>query len=817
MTTDDRRAALLAARTVNGIDFVEVDPADNATLVVHFILPLPDAPAAAGPVPDDASKALSAGDFRVTGGERITGVQVISAADRPGTVDQMNVKVDRVGDFSVYTLILRNAAGTPPGFDPASASAGFLFHIDCAGDFDCAEGPPCPPKVAPPPPIDYLAKDYPGFVKVMLDRLALLAPRWEERNPADLGVALVEALAFVGDQLSYRQDVIATEAYLGTARLRTSIRRHARLVDYQIGEGANARAWLRLFVDEHNAGDGAVVPAGTRCATVFPAAGPALAHTPAAYQQAIDAGAVFFETMTASDPLYLAHKEMSLYAWSDQRSCLAPGATHATLTGAFPLLKAGMVLVLAEARGPLTGDPADADPAHRQAVRLTRAVVTSDPMNAQPITAIDWHDEDALTFPLCVSSVTDAAHGEQPILGVSVAWGNIVLADQGRRIGDASDPFGSAREPIGVVPPVGQGRFRPALANAPLTFAVPPPDPAGPAATAMAQQEAPVPVVTLTSVDADGVTIPDWEPRADLFDRRIGATTPVFVPEIESDATAYLRFGDGINGMLPEPGMAFAATYRVGNASAGNVARETIVLLDPHGVPNGVTGVTNPLAAWGGVDPEAVEHVRQSAPVAFRTQRRAVTPDDYRGLAMRYPGVQRAAATLRWTGSWHTVFLTVERDTQAEVDPGFIAGLKAYLDGYRMAGVDLEVEDGVRVPLLLQMTVCVQPGYVATDVRQALLGVFGTGVLPDGTPGLFNPGRLDLGQPLYLSPLVAAAQAVDGVASVQVVTFERQDRPGPEGLSDGVLVPQALEFFVLDNDPNYPERGRFDLTVEGGL
>jgi hypothetical protein len=26
---------------------------------------------------------------------------------------------------------------------------------------------------------------------------------------------------------------------------------------------------------------------------------------------------------------------------------------------------------------------------------------------------------------------------------------------------------------------------------------------------------------------------------------------------------------------------------------------------------------------------------------------------------MQYPGVRRAAATFRWTGSWYTVFLTI--------------------------------------------------------------------------------------------------------------------------------------------------------------
>ena len=36
----------------------------------------------------------------------------------------------------------------------------------------------------------------------------------------DLGITLVELLAYVGDHLSYYQDAVATEAYLDTARQR---------------------------------------------------------------------------------------------------------------------------------------------------------------------------------------------------------------------------------------------------------------------------------------------------------------------------------------------------------------------------------------------------------------------------------------------------------------------------------------------------------------------------------------------------------------------------------------------------------------------
>ena len=79
-----------------------------------------------------------------------------------------------------------------------------------------------PPTEAVEPPINYLARDYTSFRTLMLDRMAVTMPDWQERNPADIGITVVEALAHAADHLSYYQDAVATEAYLGTSRRRAS-------------------------------------------------------------------------------------------------------------------------------------------------------------------------------------------------------------------------------------------------------------------------------------------------------------------------------------------------------------------------------------------------------------------------------------------------------------------------------------------------------------------------------------------------------------------------------------------------------------------
>jgi predicted phage baseplate assembly protein len=227
--------------------------------------------------------------------------------------------------------------------------------------------------------------------------------------------------------------------------------------------------------------------------------------------------------------------------------------------------------------------------------------------------------------------------------------------------------------------------------------------------------------------------------------------------------------------------------------------------------------VSNPLPATGGAEPERLEEVRQQAPAAFRTQERAVTLDDYVAMAGRCDaGLQSAAAVSRWTGSWHTVFLTVDRLAGKTADTPYQDALKRCLEKYRLAGQDLEISPPRSVPLELELLVCVKPEYYREAVKTALLERFSHRVLANGSKGIFHPDSFSLGQTVYLSPFYEAAQNVDGVASVRIARFQRQDDPSDEPREAGKLELDRLEVARLDNDPNYPERGRFVLKLQGG-
>jgi predicted phage baseplate assembly protein len=303
-----------------------------------------------------------------------------------------------------------------------------------------------------------------------------------------------------------------------------------------------------------------------------------------------------------------------------------------------------------------------------------------------------------------------------------------------------------------------------------------------------------------------------WTPQVDLL--ASGGDAAEFVVEVESDGAATLRFGDDVHGRRPEVTTSFEATYRVGNGVAGNVGAGAIA----HVVTlNGaILHATNPLPASGGTDAEPADAVRRDAPEAYLVQQRAVTREDYARASESDPHVQRAAATFRWTGSWHTVFVTADRVGGVAVDDEFETELRRHLEPFRMAGYDLEVDGPRFVPLDVELFICVQPEYFRSHVKAAVLDVLSSGVRADGTLGFFHPDRFTFGAPVYLSAIVAAAQGVPGVQSVIPKLFQRQRDDSTSALDTGVLPMSRLEIARLDDDQSFPERGVLVLTAGGG-
>ncbi|MDJ0784949.1 MAG: putative baseplate assembly protein [Desulfosarcinaceae bacterium] len=780
---------------LNGIDYLEIDPQDPLLLAVHFLHPLPPSPQ------------LTPAHFSIEGGVRITDITI---AHVQIDAQHLMLRVSKSGDFSNYRLRLHAAgdskrlpAGFSPPFDSRLSSLTFSFKAACPSDLDCRPASACPPTATPLPAIDYLAKDYDSFRSLMLDRMRLHMPDWKEESPADLLIALTELFAHVGDQLSYFQDAAAGEAYLHTARLRASVRRHARLLDYQMHDGCNARTWVCFQVD----GPVTLAP-GTQLMAVDQTqrGGDTAVLPPATFDPLADGGkGVVFETCQSDDiDLRVAHNALTFHTWSDADCCLSVGSTSATLVRApGQVLTIGQILLFEEVRDPgKEGGPAD--PTHRHAVRLVAVNTAHDALEDQDLWEIAWHPEDALPFVLCLHQTETAEGATAP---VSVARANVVLADHGRRL----------QPPVAaVIPDTADDGYRPQVHHRGLTFAAPLDwgTAEKPTAASRLLRQAP------SEARPDGFTLTSGDTTWRVVDSLLhaGPLDPSFVVETDDDGGARLRFGDpahGVMGRVPTDGVKMLAQYRIGNGQAGNLGAEALNRV--RSGTSGITQVRNPLPAIGGTEPETTSAVKAYAPHQFRRQERAVTEADYAAMAQRFPGVQRAAAYFRWTGSWTTVFVTVDRLGGQAVTQVFADDLRAFLEPFRMAGYDLEVIPPAYAPLEIAVSVCLAEGYTAAQVKAELLAVLGAGMGADGTTGRFHPDRYTFGQAVYLSEIVAAAIAIDGVAAADVTRLHRLGGLPDGELEKGYFSPGDLEIVQMDNDPNFPERGQLTLEFTGGL
>jgi predicted phage baseplate assembly protein len=304
-----------------------------------------------------------------------------------------------------------------------------------------------------------------------------------------------------------------------------------------------------------------------------------------------------------------------------------------------------------------------------------------------------------------------------------------------------------------------------------------------------------------------------WSVQRDLL--ASGPEAAEFVVETENDGHAVLRFGDGVNGRTPLAGLDLEARLRTGNGAAGNIGAEALGhVVAPFA---GILAVRNPMPATGGIDPQQLSQARLYAPQAFRRQERAVTEADYAAMMERHPQVQRAVATRRWTGSWHTMFITVDRRGSDTIDAAFEVELRSFIERYRLAGHDVEVDAPQFVALDIAMHVCTRPGYFTADVERRLYEIFSATRLASGALGFFHPDRFTFGQPVYLSAMIATAMQVPGVAYATLTRLQRFGRNPAGELAAGRIVMARLEIARLDNDPNAPENGRIRFDVETGV
>lgn len=699
--------------------------------------------------------------------------------------------------------------------------------------------------------LDYLVRDYNELRSFLLNRISVFAGDWRDRNAADLGVMLTEVLAYLGDDLSYYQDAVATEAYLETARRRTSVGRHTRLLSYSLSEGVGARVWVRFDADRRLS-----IPAGTGVAA--DGQGPGLVERGTVeYQAMLRRQPVIYETLETLelepmlDTIRIVKRgnrqDYSIPAGATSvevldvklgaSACASKGAggseqskqQQAQLVADAPQrwlseLETGYVLMF-ETRADLNLPP--------HLVRVTGAQRVSSRADASTV-MLSWDPRDAPRTPIPVCAMVNGVLEPQ----LSVLRGNIALADFGERqlwslppMEDEHQPY-RPRLPVPVVshPHMEEQGGAPAavLAEA-LACAVVPGIrlferrdlevlAGGVASQTQARQ------LAIAQSDTLEHEARVWEPEGDLLG--CGPFARKFVVEPERGGVT-LRFGDGEFGLRPPLGSSFIARARVGDLSRADVGERSLrKIITPH--TRGKVSwfdqwalarlrVDNPVPSFGGELREGLVAGRRSARARARQIEAAMTMEDYERIACDNPQVADASAIERWTGSWSTVFVYV-RGVEGSIDDAVLRDVHRVLARDRVAGREVVVRRPKWVPLTIDLRFEPAPGYGVEGVSEALYAAFFRE--PSGRlgPGFFHPSRWGFGQTVWASSIATWARGVRGVAHVWLERLVRTwDQPlasmpgaAPAELDGAPRLQVQLEpdeMPLVGWDPREPERG----------
>ena len=247
-----------------------------------------------------------------------------------------------------------------------------------------------------------------------------------------------------------------------------------------------------------------------------------------------------------------------------------------------------------------------------------------------------------------------------------------------------------------------------------------------------------------------------WAGQPGLFGA--GPADRSYTTWIDDEQKMRIRFGDGRSGArLPSGRGNVLATYRQGLGVQGNLdAGQLATALDK---PTGVSAVTNPLPATGGVDPETTGAARENAPNTVRTFGRVVSLRDFADLAREYTGIEKAFATWVWDGEERVVHVTVGGEDGAKLSAGQLTAVRTYLDQRRDPNRALRLDQYRPVPFLVSVSVQAAPDRVNEDVHAAVLA---------NLVGYFAYPHRRFGQAVHLSDIYAVVHEAGGVVSARV-------------------------------------------------
>jgi hypothetical protein len=303
-----------------------------------------------------------------------------------------------------------------------------------------------------------------------------------------------------------------------------------------------------------------------------------------------------------------------------------------------------------------------------------------------------------------------------------------------------------------------------------------------------------------------GATQIRWNRQSSLAFSR--ADQPDYTIEIDEDDQATIAFGDGAFGAIPPGGSEIRATYRYGGGAAGNVAAGSIQsIVNAPALALLGARVTNGKPATAGAERESLDHAVQQAPSVFRSLGRAVTAEDYRALALAFPGVGKVRAE---GAGPNLVRLFVAPSGGGHVSDVLRANLLTYFEDKRPVSTRIDVQSPDYVAIYVTAAIEIGTYFSLAEISHQAAGAAARLLAFDG---------VDFGRTIYLSKFYEALEAIEGVDFVNVTEFRSQrEAPGAVNLT-GKIELGINEIAKAPDDPTIdgPYLAGIRLVVTGGF
>ncbi|MEO7733323.1 MAG: baseplate J/gp47 family protein [Kofleriaceae bacterium] len=666
--------------------------------------------------------------------------------------------------------------------------------------------------------LDYATRDYDGFRQLLLSVIDRQDTGWSERAAADVGVMVVELLAYELDRLAYAGDRVAEESFLATARRRESARRHAALGDHELDRGNATRGFQWFQLARHQR---LTLPAGTAVASPIDPGDP-------------DATRVYAETL---DPAQLDARRnwfvLTRAALANTKVVRLAGGADAPRDLRELGLAAGMTLIIGT---PFDPEPGLTPTAPGEPLQLGRGevvrIATVMPHGIELERALDttWPDgawvlgnvveirrglrseatvlgrggaalgelaneaflqlrmdvvrrlraeaEDARAAWIGRPSLTAAwtaacqamtavrrtlSHADLSSYDVRDARQRAALQLLAAPLDDAADGFRHILTAIDHdVPHELQASDRVAVPRQPI--ALPPLD--QPVLWMDRDDERPARSQTLHVVVEPGAVA--WTEQPDLL--RSAPDDPHYVVEIDGNSQITLRFGDGVTGaMLPADGEV-TAWWVAGDESGADLRAGALgVTLDPQPA---VLATSNPLPTTGGRAPEPLDGLAARIETALDIPAVPITREDYQILLEQRAGIAEAAVVVRGG-----VVDLVIRPAAGVAASQVLETTRRWLDRERLAGATVTVRLPRPLVIDLGLVVDVHPDVSAADLRDRVQRALAT-AFSDVQPASREQPPVLLGRTRERAEIYRLVEAVPGVLWSQLIVFERAGSAG---------------------------------------